>query len=101
MSKNELYCAWVADRVPAYLEGREADAKAVQRALAEDDFAAIQTIAHNMKGTGTSYGFCPITEIGGRMEAAAKDGDRAKIHTCLSALGAYLDRIRMERLNRK
>ena len=83
---NELFCTWIANRVPAYLDGREADILALQVALAGNDLARIQDLAHKMKGTGSSYGFSEITEIGGRMETAAKAGDRGEIEASVSAL---------------
>lgn len=87
---NELFCNWIADRVPAYLDGREADVLALQNALADNDLASIQDLAHKMKGTGSSYGFREITEIGGRMETAAKAGNRGEIEAGVSALRDYL-----------
>ena len=87
---NELFCAWIADRIPAYLDGREADVLALQRALADNDLACIQDLAHKMKGTGSSYGFSEITEIGGRMETAAKVGNRGEVEASVSALRDYL-----------
>lgn len=87
---NELFCTWIAARVPAYLDGREADVLALQAALADNNLASIQDLAHKMKGTGSSYGFIEITEIGGRMETAAKAGNRGEIEASVSALRDYL-----------
>ena len=96
---NQRLCVWIADRIPTYLDGRQADVQALRHALGEDDFPSIQKMAHNMKGTGSAYGFCAITEIGGNMEAAAKAGDRAEIEACLAALSDYLASIKITRLD--
>lgn len=83
--------------MPTYLDGRQADVQALRHALAQDDFSSIQKVAHNMKGTGSAYGFCALTEIGGRLEAAAKAGDRVEIDACLAALGDFLASVRIKR----
>lgn len=80
-------------RVPAYLARRRADLNAIHGTLALDDFAQIEIIAHNLKGTGSSYGFPRITEIGGLLESAAKTGSRALISSLLKDLNTYLQSV--------
>jgi HPt (histidine-containing phosphotransfer) domain-containing protein len=80
----------IAQLVPAYLRRRAAEIQTLKDALRVDDLEAIQHIAHNWKGTGSGYGFCQITEIGRRMEAAAKSGGRAEIRACLAELSEFL-----------
>jgi HPt (histidine-containing phosphotransfer) domain-containing protein len=87
---SDAFCAGIADHIPAYLNRRHADVKALQHALAEDDFQGVQEIAHNLKGSGSSYGFCKITEIGDGMEVAAKLGNRERVGAHLSELHNYL-----------
>jgi hypothetical protein len=77
-------------RIPVYLGRREADVKALDRALATGDLQCIQRIGHNMKGSGSSYGFCRITEIGGCLESAAKASNKAEISALLKNLNGYL-----------
>jgi len=95
---DEPVGAWLAGRVPAYLGGREADVNAIERALGADDFQCIQKMGHNMKGSGSSYGFCRITEIGDRLESAAKEGNRAEIVAVLRDLNSYLRSMKPESL---
>lgn len=87
---HDAFCPAMADHVPAYLNRREADVIALHHALAEGDLQGVQEIAHNLKGSGTSYGFCKITEIGDDMEAAAKLGNREDVGTHVSELNHYL-----------
>lgn len=96
---NEHFSRWMADRIPAYLDGRRADLEALHRALTEGDLSSIQDLAHKMKGTGSAYGFPEITEIGDRMETAAKAGNRTEICTWISALSECLDGIKKSRAN--
>lgn len=90
---NEDVSIAIARLVPVYLDRRAADVHTPEQALQEDDLAAIQRIAHNMKGTGSGYGFSKITEIGARMEAAAKAGGRSEVQACLSDLTDFLHSI--------
>jgi len=60
------------DVVPGYLKKRRADVVSCCDALAAGDLASIQAIAHKMKGTGAGYGFPFLTEIGGKIETAAR-----------------------------
>jgi len=78
------------DLVPVYLGRREADVVAIERALAEGDFAAIQIRGHSMKGSGGGYGFDGITEIGERLEEAGRAEDSAAAGTALEDLRSYL-----------
>ena len=57
---------------PAFLAKRGLDLVKMKNALAARDFASIQTIGHNCKGTGAGYGFPDISRIGAAIELAAK-----------------------------
>ena len=94
---NERFSRWIADRIPAYLDSRTADLEALHRALAENDLSRIQDLAHKMKGTGCSYGFDEITEIGALLEAAAKAQNTAEIDRWISSLSDFLDGIKTSR----
>jgi len=62
----------IALRRPAFLAKRWLDLAKMRDALAAGDFATVQTIGHNCKGTGTGYGFPDITSVSAAIEAAAK-----------------------------
>jgi len=81
------------DLIPGFLENRHKEIQSVFEALARDDYAAIATIGHTMKGVGGGYGFDAITDIGRSVEQAAKDKNRAKIKASLNKLSDYLGRI--------
>jgi CheY-like chemotaxis protein/HPt (histidine-containing phosphotransfer) domain-containing protein len=83
----------VADMVPGFLENRRQDVRTILDAVARGDFDPIRVAGHNMKGVGSSYGFEPITEIGRRLEDAAKAGAAEEIRRQAAALGDYLDRV--------
>ncbi len=60
------------DIIPAYLERRKEDILQLNELMAKGDFAGIMRIAHKLKGNGASFGFDHITELGDRMNQAAK-----------------------------
>lgn len=98
-------CREVAERDPdsapemaalraAYLARRRAEFSGLERAGQDGDFATICKAGHNLKGTGTAYGFEEITDIGRSLEASAKDGDSSAIDTLLEQLDCYIGIVR-------
>jgi len=79
--------------IPPYLEARRRDVEEGGVLLARGDFAGVAAIGHKMKGTGSSYGFRLMTELGASLEHSARagDGDRSAQH--LQTLHAYLARV--------
>ena len=71
------------------------DLAALAAALQGGDYDAIRVMGHNMKGSGGGYGFDAITKIGASLEAAAKKESDGLIGTGISALGDYLDRVKV------
>ena len=57
--------------VSKYLRRRRMDLDMLGRALADEDFAAIQLSGHRLYGSGAAYGFQQITAIGEGLEKAA------------------------------
>lgn len=83
----------IADLVPDYLDGRRQDVAALREALGAGDFDRIQELAHNMKGTGTAYGCDALSEIGARMEAAAKISHGSAVDEEIVGLVGFLSRV--------
>ena len=63
--------------------------------LAASDFDQISSRGHNMKGTGRSYGFPDLTEIGAALERSAQHRDKDAIDKQLMRLANYLESVRM------
>lgn len=81
------------DLIPSFLENRQGDVKTINEAIEAGDFEKARIIGHSMKGSGGGYGFDAITEIGGKIEAAAQKGDANGIKKCVEALSSYLENI--------
>ena len=79
-----------------YLDNRSRDLLRLQEALEVEDFQTIRTIGHNMKGSGSGYGFQQLTSIGKRLESAADEQAYAEISVQISALASYLSDASLE-----
>ncbi len=68
--------------LPQYVANRDADFARIQLALRAGDLSVIEDIGHRMKGSGCSYGLPWISEIGARIETAARErrSDLIQIH---------------------
>jgi hypothetical protein len=60
--------------------------------IERSDFEIARKLGHQMKGSGTSYGFPEITSAGAAVEKAAKDANGDEIRRQLLDLARYLDR---------
>jgi len=81
--------------IPGYLASRRKDFETILAALERSDFGAIAALGHKMCGTGTGYGFTPITEFGVALEQAAKEKNHAAIREAAKGLSSYLARVTM------
>jgi CheY-like chemotaxis protein len=65
--------------VPGYLRSRRKDAEKLEKLVAASDFVKIRALAHQMKGSGTTYGFPDLTNLAAALEAAADRKDVAAV----------------------
>lgn len=83
----------LSDIIPGYLENRRNDVVLVKEAIARGDYGRIKVIGHQMRGSGTGYGFEALTDIGTLLEKAANDEDAAGVSSALASLADYLERL--------
>ena len=81
------------DLVPGYMRHRLEELQAGFDALRIGDFARLQRIGHNVKGSAGGYGFVGLTTIGNRLESAAAEHDAQAVAYSLEALASYLRRV--------
>ncbi len=86
----------IIDLVPTYLENRRSDINKINKALEADDISAIESLAHKMKGSGTSYGFERISNLGKQIESSAMENDCEKIRLKIKELEFFLENVRYE-----
>lgn len=81
--------------IPSFLENRRQDVVIIRAALKRDEFETIETLGHNMRGSGAGYGFEAVSEIGERIEKAAKMKDSANIEKSAADLLSYLRHVKV------
>jgi len=79
--------------VPEYLENRHRDCAEIERLLDSGGMEAIRVIGHRMKGSGGSFGFDEISDIGEALESAAQVADVDGIRSAVDHLEGYLSRV--------
>jgi HPt (histidine-containing phosphotransfer) domain-containing protein len=80
----------LAALVPKYIESRRKEIQQLTDFHGEEDFTAIRKIAHNLKGTGESYGFPRLTVLGGAMQESAETCDADALGRQIHELAALL-----------
>lgn len=65
----------ILDLLPVFHRNRTADVKRAREHLHAAQFENLRRIGHAMAGSGASYGFAEISELGRALEAAAMRDD--------------------------
>ncbi|MEN9579192.1 MAG: hypothetical protein RJA70_2201, partial [Pseudomonadota bacterium] len=89
----------LAAQIPAFLEHRREDVLTMLAALNQGDFETVARLGHDMKGSGASFGFQAITDIGAALEHEARAPGTGTsrlviLQGCLSELSTYLKGVR-------
>ena len=79
--------------IPDYLRTVKGYASEMSSLLASNDFDKIRSMAHNIKGTGGSYGLPALTNLAAAVENSAKKADAGQLNGGLSELAGFLDRV--------
>jgi HPt (histidine-containing phosphotransfer) domain-containing protein len=85
----------IEDLIPVFLENRHRDVEEIKRLLKVGDFEEIRRLGHSMKGAGGGYGFHEITEIGRKIEEAAKSKDKVEVEKLNMMLAEYLSVVKV------
>jgi PAS domain S-box-containing protein len=81
--------------VPGYLTARRKELPEMMALLAASDYERLAFLIHNIKGTGSSYGFPALTRMGADLEKSAKQRDSAALEKQLTQLQEFLDRVEL------
>jgi CheY-like chemotaxis protein/HPt (histidine-containing phosphotransfer) domain-containing protein len=79
-----------------YLALRRHEASLLEELRIAGEFDRIRVLAHNMKGTGASYGMPRLTELGAAMEIAAKETNAETLAAQIITLQTYLARVELQ-----
>ena len=85
--------ARLAARVPEFLQNCRQNVITMRDALDRVDFETVTSLGHQMRGSGGSYGFQAITDIGAALEDAAGSADNDVSRKWVNELSRYLDGI--------
>jgi HPt (histidine-containing phosphotransfer) domain-containing protein len=85
----------IEELVPTYLAARKHELAGLNDALQSSNFEHIRALAHNLKGTGSSYGFEELTKLGGVIEASASQQDAPAVRKALAELQEYLNHVEL------
>lgn len=85
----------IADLVPGFLERRRNDVERLREAATRGDYPWIRDLAHRVKGSGETYGFKGLSEIGGALERAAAGSDAAGVRDAVERYAEYVKRVRI------
>jgi HPt (histidine-containing phosphotransfer) domain-containing protein len=84
----------MAHLFPAYLARVAEMTVEIEKHLRARDLGSIFIIGHNLKGTGGTYGFDPLSKLGEQIELAAQAGDTDQIKALADCLIVWLNRAR-------
>ncbi len=82
------------ESIPGYLERKDQDALDLESAVQRNDFSTIQTISHKLIGSGASYGFANISELGNLLQKTCASKDIQEASTLVQSLRQELIQIR-------
>lgn len=88
--------AELADLIPGYLQNRRDELVRIYELLEAGDFGALWGIAHKLHGSGGGFGLDFLTELGERMEMAAKAGDKAGLSAQTAELKEFLGAVEVK-----
>ncbi len=77
--------------VAQFLDSCHKDLARLRAALAASDYDRARRLGHQMKGTGSPYGFPDVTLIGSAIERAAAAGSTIELASQIQLLETYLN----------
>lgn len=83
----------IGDIVESYLQHRNKELDSLLEALEQGAFDQIKHVAHDLVGTGGSFGFEDMTVIGRSLESAADNRQTDEIKSLVEELAVYLSRV--------
>ena len=87
--------AAIARLVPKFLAKRKLDVALIIDMLRRKAYVELKSLAHNLTGTGGSYGCDGISDIGRALGEAAEKQDPAAVRNQACVLEDYLRRVRI------
>ena len=83
----------IALRTSRYLANCREGVATMLAALDQFGIETVATLGHNLRGSGSSFGFPPISEIGTAIQIAAEAGNYTEVRVPIMELSTLLDKI--------
>jgi HPt (histidine-containing phosphotransfer) domain-containing protein len=74
-----------------YKLSRKDDYETCLESFVKNDLSHIERVGHRMKGSGETFGYPEISEIGKRLEVAASKKDRPIVQLALSDFKTWIE----------
>ena len=81
------------DIIPGFVTDWRQEIETMRKALENGQYETISSLGHDMKGTGGACGFDVVTDVGRRLESAAKDHNADAVRRHLDTLSSYLEQV--------
>jgi len=79
--------------LPKFLGNLETLIAEACASVEKGDLETVMIVGHKIKGAGGFFGFDSVSELGGTLEATAREGDIANVRTTLLGLASFLKEI--------
>ena len=76
-----------------YFEIQMRELGSLEQAISAEDGETARQLGHKLKGTGTSYGFARLTELGAAIEQAGKSNDLDAARKLAGQVRSYLENV--------
>jgi PAS domain S-box-containing protein len=81
--------------ITSYLERRNEEIKHLRLALDDDDLKSVEELGHKLRGSAGSYGFSELSQIGQKIEEAAKSLDYQQLEFEFRRYSYYLKKVKI------
>lgn len=79
-----------SDLMNRYLERRKRDLEMCLALMAAHHYEEIEKVGHQLKGNGTTFGYPELSDIGKKMEAAARAHDPELMESALKEFSQWV-----------
>lgn len=79
--------------LPRYIKARLNEIMTLKEKLTQHDFDRIAAIGHKIKGSGGGYELDTLSEIGEKIEKAAKQEDEKELEIIFDEMSSYLENL--------
>jgi HPt (histidine-containing phosphotransfer) domain-containing protein len=83
----------VQQLLPTYIAARREEVGKMMQLLAASDFERLKILGHSLKGSGASFGFPELTNIGRQLEHYAAAQDATSFGRELERLKQFLEQL--------